>query len=694
VNLLLVTIDTLRADHLGAYGDADAATPTLDGLARRGFRFLSAHTTAPLTGPAHATILTGLYPPSHGVRDNATFVLGREHPTLATLLRQRGYETAGFIAGLPLISAFGFSQGFDTFNESFHAFPIGGEAKRPGNEVADAVLAWLQAPHRTPFFLWVHFYDPHAPYRPPPPFAAPFQERPYDGEIAFTDFELGRILDGLAATGRQGDTLVAVLADHGEALGEHGERTHAVLIYESTLRIPFLIAGPGVPQGGSSGVGVGTVDVLPTLLGLLGQEVPRNLPGRDLRPLLTGRTVPPLAFYSESLFGRLNCRWASLRALTEGHEKLIQGASSELYDLSTDPGETHDLSASEPDRVARLQALLKAVVHSAAPGGDVARPLHLSPEQEERLRSLGYAATVGGSRPLDEPGLPDPRSRVGSYERLQVALLTQGPAAAQALEEAQALEAQDPGNPFATFTVASLAYRLGRFQAAARAFSETVALDPERPATRAYYGHLLRDMGRLGQSEQQLTLALNQADDPSTRSSLALTLVEEGKLDLAQKTLEPLALSAGDSVEFQEAWGLLLLAQGRARDARPHLERAAADPDPDRTLELALVQLELGEPGKAAALASGVLAGSPGHPWALAVLGHARVLSGRRPEGLNALAEAVSLHPVRPKVWRSLETAFRAAGDPGAAARCRAEAQAIVASGSADPREKASGPAT
>jgi arylsulfatase A-like enzyme/Tfp pilus assembly protein PilF len=675
-NLLLVTIDTLRADHLGAYGYPDGATPVLDGLAGRGFHFTNAHTVAPLTGPSHATILTGSYPPSHGVRDNAVFILGRDHPTLATLLKRRGYATGGFIAGLPLVGAFGFSQGFDTFNEDFRTLPVAGEAKRPGNEVADAVVQWLFLPRETPA-----------------PFDARFRGRPYDGEIAFADFQLGRILQALAALKKEQDTVVAVLADHGEGLGEHGEMTHAVLIYESTLRIPFILAGPHVPEG-KSAEDVSTVDVVPTLLRLLGGEVPAGLPGRDLEPLLEGRPIAHLPLYSESLFGRLNCRWSSLRGLTEGRTKLILGTSPELYDLANDPGETRDLAAASPDRVGRLREHLEATLRAAAPQGDSARPLHLAPDQEERLRSLGYAATAGGSLSLDEPGLPDPRQNVQTYERLQGALLSQGPAAVRALEEARALEARDPQNPFATFTLASLAYRVGQLPLAAEAFSRTVALDPERPATRAYYGHLLRDMGRLGTSERELTIAVDEtaADDQSTRSSLALTLIEEGKLPEAETLLGPIVKTAPSSVEVQEAWGLLLLAQGHPQDARPHLEQAAQDQDPERGIELALVHLDLRDPGGAERAAASVLARSPGHPWALAVSGHALVLEGRREEGVRALAQAVALHPLRPKVWRSLEKAFEAAGDRGMAARCRQTAEGLVPTESADPRGRPPSP--
>ncbi|HWX24082.1 MAG TPA: sulfatase, partial [Vicinamibacteria bacterium] len=354
-NLLFVTIDTLRADHVGAWGYAGAATPALDGLAARGVRFAHAETAVPLTGPSHSTIFTGLYPPLHGVRDNVIFTLDERHPTLAVLLKRRGYRTAAFVAAYPVAKAFGFGQGFDEYHENFHEIPIPGQgAERPGNEVADQAIGWLQREAPGPFFAWVHFYDPHAPYTPPSPYRERFAGRLYDGEIAFADAQLGRVLDTLKATGQEKNTAVVVMADHGESLGDHDEQTHAILIYESTLHIPLIFAGRGVPRGRVVSDRVGTVDVLPTVLGLLGVPAPDGLSGRDLRPALEGHSLRPQPLYAESLFGRLNCRWSSLRALTLEDWKLIQGGGTEVFDLAHDPQETRDLSAAEPERAQRL----------------------------------------------------------------------------------------------------------------------------------------------------------------------------------------------------------------------------------------------------------------------------------------------------------------------------------------------------
>jgi arylsulfatase A-like enzyme len=220
-NLLLVTIDTLRADHVGAYGDAAARTPSLDALAARGVRFAQAQSPVPMTGPSHATILTGLYPPVHGVRDNVVFSLDPRHQGLATLLKGQGYRTAAFVGAYPVAAAFGFRQGFDTFSEDFKDSPIpGAGAQRPAGDVVDATLGWLATPADAPFFVWMHLYDPHAPYDPPEPYRTQFAGHPYDGEIAYTDAQLGRVFEWLRSSGHDQDTVVAVLSDHGESLGE------------------------------------------------------------------------------------------------------------------------------------------------------------------------------------------------------------------------------------------------------------------------------------------------------------------------------------------------------------------------------------------------------------------------------------------------------------------------------------------
>src|SRR5438093_523823 len=540
-NLLLVTIDTLRADHVGVYGAANARTPTLDTLAARGVRFEHAQSPVPLTGPSHATILTGLYPPVHGVRDNIVFPLDARHQTLATRLKAAGDRTAAFVGAYPVAAAFGFRQGFDTFTDNFKESPApGAGAQRPANEVVDDALGWLTHLGKDRFFVWMHLYDPHAPYDPPEPYRTDFAGRLYDGEIAFTDAQLGRVFDWLRTSGHEQDTVVAVLSDHGESLGEHHEQTHAVLIYEATLHVPFMIAGPGIAKGVTVPTRMTTVDVAPSLLRLLGLAPPPEMTGLDLRPAFRGEELRAEPLYAESLFGRLNCRWSSLRGLTVDDWKLVDGSRAELFHLSDDPAETHDRAAEEGPRVASMRATLRAAVAKMAPGGDHARTAAITPDQEAVLKSLGYVGGSGGGGDLDQPGLPDPRDRVHLYERLQVVLRAQGIPLDRASAEATQIAEADPGNPFAYTTLATLAYRAGRLSEAARAFRRALELDPDRPAVRQNYGRLLRDMDRLEESEKELRLALGQTDaqDERARSSLAETLIRLGKNDEAARLID------------------------------------------------------------------------------------------------------------------------------------------------------------
>ncbi len=681
-SVLLVTIDTLRADHLGSYGYEGASTPVLDALARRGVRFQNALASVPLTGPSHATILTGLYPPVHGVRDNVVFPLAPSHQTLATLLKKQGYRTGGFVSAYPVAGNFGFSEGFDEFSEGFHeaADPGAGAAERPANEAVDVALAWLRKESDAPFFAWLHLYDPHTPYKPPPPFDAAFKDRPYDGEIAFVDVQIGRVMDWLKTSGHEADTVVAMVADHGESLGEHDEGTHAILIYQATQHVPFMVAGPGVEGNTVVEERVGTVDVLPTIMGLLKLDPPGGLNGRDLSPALRGHRLSPQPLYAESLFARLNCRWSSLRALVEGDWKLIQGAEPELYNLAKDPSELSDLTAAEPERTRRMQQALQVAVRSMAPEGDTARANAVSPEQAERLRSLGYTSGSGGSGSLDQRGLPDPRKLVRQYEQIQAAASTRGPAADRAVESLLAITRSDPGNPYGQYALGNLAYRTGRLGLADQAYAKALDLDPDRPGMRLTYGHLLRDLGRLPDSEKQLRLAVEQttADDVRTRVSLAETLIALGNLEEASAILTPALAKWPDHVEAVAAHGRWLIASDRAAEAIPFLVKAAAGTDPEPWVELARTYLLVGDPAGAREAAEQALRRAPGHPWALSVMGHALIVEGNRDEGLSALRKALAAQPRRPEAWLSLAAAFDAAGDPRQAAICRRQAEVIA----------------
>jgi predicted Zn-dependent protease len=387
----------------------------------------------------------------------------------------------------------------------------------------------------------------------------------------------------------------------------------------------------------------------------------------------------PGPLYAESLFGRLHCHWAVLRAWVQDDWKLIEGAVPELYDLAEDPSESENLAPREPDRVERMRKELQQALDRMAPGGDSARAVSLSPEEEEQLRALGYAGGAGGETSLEEPDLPDPRTHVQLYDRLKTLFAAGGPRMRDAIEEAVAITKQDPGNPFAHFTLARLAYRQGSLPLARLAFQQTLALAPDQPGVRQTYGDLLREMGRLEESERELRLALAESseNDHRTRLALAETLIARNKTEEAESLIAQVLEKEPHHVEALAARGRLLLARGRVEEAIPFLEKAARPRDPDSLLQLAAACLEVGDTAKATEAADTVLAQTPGHPWALALRGHALVLEGQAEAGLALMNQALARHPRRVEAWLSLARAFEAAGDASKAELCRREATAV-----------------
>ncbi|HET7747013.1 MAG TPA: sulfatase, partial [Vicinamibacteria bacterium] len=389
-HVLLVTIDTLRADAVGAYGAARAATPRMDRLAAGGARFDDAHAHNVVTLPSHANILSGRHPHEHGVRDNAGFRFPARLETLATLLAAGGYRTGAFVSAFPLDSRFGLARGFQVYDDDFAdatsrpAFQV---QERRAEETVARARRWLDASGGAPAFAWVHLYEPHFPYAPPEPFASAFRDDPYRGEVAATDAALGPLLDPILAAGADGRTLVVLTSDHGEALGEHGEATHGIFAYEATLRVPLVLYAPGRVTPRVVKEPARHVDLLPTILAALGLPAPEGLPGRDLLS-----SAPPTAAttYFEALSGSLNRGWAPVHGVIHERHKLVDLPLVELYDLAADPGESNDLAARDPQRVEKLRGLLRTLR-----AGDVAAArTPETAEARERLESLGYLAAA------------------------------------------------------------------------------------------------------------------------------------------------------------------------------------------------------------------------------------------------------------------------------------------------------------
>src|SRR3954463_9218229 len=349
LNLLIVTLDTTRADRIHAYGFDGIETPNLDRMAREGVLFEQAVAPAPLTLPAHSSIFTGRFPPAHGVRDNGGFFLDARETTLAERLQARGFRTGGFVGAYVLDHKWGIAQGFQTYFDDFDLSKYQslslGSVDRPGNEVADKALQWLDGVGSKRFFGWVHFYDAHSPYDPPEPFKSRYAGHPYIGEIAFVDSQVGRLLAYLDAHHLADNTVVIVMGDHGESLGEHGEGTHGFFVYQATMHVPLLVRAPyDLMAGRRVADTVRSIDILPTALELLGVPSSEHLEGTSVVPLMTGaKKELGLAAYSEAIYPRFHFGWSDLRALTSGRYKYVAAPRPELYDLQEDPGETRNL---------------------------------------------------------------------------------------------------------------------------------------------------------------------------------------------------------------------------------------------------------------------------------------------------------------------------------------------------------------
>jgi len=402
MNLLFITIDTCRADHIGAYGSRTAQTPVMDRLARRGVLFENCYTPVPLTLPSHCSMFTGRYPLGHRVRNNGGYFLDAGQVTLAEKMKELGYETGAVVGAFVLLSKFGLNQGFDFYDDTLDTHRIFNNynSEITADEVYEKFSRWFEKSERRKFFTWLHFYDPHAPYTPPQEFAAKFDHDPqgaYDGEIAFVDFTIGRLIKDLESRGILDQTLVVICADHGEAFGEHHEFKHGIFCYQEVLKVPLIFYNPKLfPQPRSVRSRVNLVDILPTFCELFGTEVPKGVQGQSLRDFIRGRAEKTeRTFYIESLCGKEEMNWAPLTGLISGGYKYISLPQPELYDLENDQAERDNLFLKKNDLAQKMDGdLMMLVADFSAPG--VSSKRELTREDRERLQALGYVSSFSG----------------------------------------------------------------------------------------------------------------------------------------------------------------------------------------------------------------------------------------------------------------------------------------------------------
>lgn len=604
-SVLLITVDTLRADRLGSYGYRLTQTPHLDGLAEDAVLFEKAVTPVPLTLPAHASLMTGTYPLYHGIRTNSGFVLPEEVDTLAEAFKEAGYRTGAAVGAFVLDSRFGLDQGFDTYADGFQTETLElvsqQIAEHRAEDVVDRALTWLaQVPGGETFFYWLHLFDPHAPYSPPPPLADG-----YDGEITYVDIQLNRIFESLKSEGTYEDSVVVFTADHGEGLGDHGEATHGLFLYDSTLHVPLIFKLPGQEAAGKRVAStVSLIDVMPTLLELAGIRPPEGVQGKSLRRLWQSPDPPsPRSFYAETLLPRLDYGWSSLQSVRKASYVWISAPTPELYHLDQDPGQQTNLHESRQAFSAGMQEELEDVVrHFSA---ELARNALTDTDSEatERLRSLGYAAISRESPPLLSTDLPDPKSKIEVFNQIQDA---QAAAAAgnpqESIRRLSTVLATDP-SIFVAHSLQGLNYlQVGRPQQALRHLREAVRLHPEDSSAHLYLGRAYIGVENLEAAAEAFRKSLAASrENKAARNNLGAVLIQMGNYSEAAEIFSAITR---ENPEDAAAWlnlGVLLVMERDFANAESALEKAITlRPDlPQAYNNLGLVYLNWKQPARA-----------------------------------------------------------------------------------------------
>ena len=597
-NVVVITIDTLRADHLACYGYKQIRTPNLDALAADGVRFTRAFTPVPVTLPSHSVIFTGTYPPRSGMHDFSANKLSPDQPTLASLLKAQGYTTGAVVASAVLDSRFGLNHGFDFYYDHFDFNRLQesnmDEMERPGNVVANETLDWLGKNYQKQFFLWMHLYDPHYPYTPPVPYSEEYKTHPYDGEIAFADAQVGRLISFLKEKKLYDHTLIVVSGDHGESLGEHGERTHGFFIYNATLHVPLIFHLPArAPAKTVTGI-VSLADILPTVLQILHVEVPTEVQGSSLLPLIAGKDKNPArSLYAETYLPRLHFNWSELRAVETDNFHFIDAPKAELYDLTRDPGETQNLFTQKKAVGEEMRAKLAGLIREYGAGKELAEKTGLDPALMERLKSLGYAGFSGGGNPtISNRDLPDPKDRAEMYELISDAIAaSQHGDYQQSVEKLNAALPREPTSVPVHYLQGLNYYRLGQFAKSIDELEQVMKLSPDY-ALAAF--HLGLAYARVGQIDEAITTFKRTLELDSTNFSAAYDL---GQMYLQKNMADEAAAAFRQSVTINDeyapghrALGEMLLSQGQVEDALVELRRAEALAPDVAAIHLALAK--------------------------------------------------------------------------------------------------------
>jgi choline-sulfatase len=622
-NIILITLDTTRADRMGFLGSQLGLTPNLDALARQSVVFVHAYSQVPLTTSSHATILTGTYPQFHQVNDFGV-PLGQELPYAPYIFRGRGYHTAAFVGSLVLDpvsrSAPGFDRGFDTYDAGFHRRRQGEDRyqaiERRGAEVVEHAIAWLNQHPKGPFFVWVHLYDAHDPYDPPEPYKSRYASTPYNGEIAYLDSAVGTLLTHLRQRGLYQGALIAVMADHGEALGEHGEATHGIFLYDETIRVPLLIKLPGERAAGKRIESrVGLVDVLPTILQASGVPVPQEIQGQSLlallKPVPAGKAAskdPALTLdrpaYAETDYPHRTFGWSPLRSLRTGKYLYVEAPHRELYDPSADPKEEHNLSATSAAVSDTLSSQLEAFRRKTTTSLEAPK-VSMDPELQEKLSALGYVASDSSSSTMlgIKDTEADPKDKILVVNLLHRAeMMAEEQRYAEAAPLLERVIAMEPELPIAYLQLGTALTFLRDYEKAVPVLQKAVQLRPDLTVPRYQLGSALFETGDFAGAALQFKTAVTRSPNwPEAHFSLATAYARADRMPDAIKEYEKVIELRPNHYGAHLLLGRALALSGNPAAAVPNLTKAAelqpASPEPHRFLADAYTQL--GQPGDA-----------------------------------------------------------------------------------------------
>ena len=599
-NVVLITIDTLRADHLGCYGYKQIKTPNIDGLAADSGRFERAYTVVPVTLPSHTAMLTGTYPMLSGMHDFSANKLSPQQGTMATVLKQAGYATGAVVASAVLDSRFGLNQGFDFYYDHFDFSRLEeanlDEMERPGNVVADQALDWLGKNSQKKFFLWMHLYDPHYPYRPPEPYSREYASQPYDGEIAFADEQVGRLLRFLKDKGLYQNTVIVLSGDHGESLGEHGEKTHGFFIYNVTMHVPLIIHLPGKPATQTVADPVSLVDLMPTVLAATGLDIPSQVQGRSLLSALRGEKIDrDRTLYGETFLPRLHFNWSELRGAENAKYHFIDAPRPELYDLTKDPGELRNLFPEKKAVAEEMRAKLAGLIREYSAGKELAEKTGLDPALMERLKSLGYAGFSGGGDPtITNRDLPDPKDRIATYELISDAIAdSQHGRYPESIEKLKAAIKTEPQSVSAHYLQGLNYYRSKMFPEAVDELQKTVQLSPDYSLAIFNLGMAQAHAGQIDPAIATLQRAL-QLDSTNFEAAynLGVAFIQKKELQPAAEAFQRSIAINPDLARSHHALGETLMYLDRLDDAiaelRKAVELAPQEPAIHRSLAQAL----------------------------------------------------------------------------------------------------------